>query len=147
MTAEQQSSSNKPLEGLANRDVSQNPINYAIDTSGDLEEFKPSKISRLMQFVTDAVRRHYNMDPTGNDYVLIVATSADKGQSFRVVADSTESQQFLNEDVWAKKMVEKEIMSMKLNESLLIQQAKERLEKEKASGAPVVSPPGSPPQS
>jgi len=103
------------------------------------DEFKPSKVSRLIQLVTDIVKKNYNVDPTGEEYVVAVVTSMDKGQSYRLVADSTEDQRYTfnpnTNEVWAKQMIEKEMMDMKMNENEIITMAKQKLKDEQAREA------------
>ena len=111
--------------------------NVGIDQTED--EFKPSKVSRLIQLVTDVVKKNYNVDPTGEEYVVAVVTSMDKGQSYRLVADSTEDQRYTfdsnKNEVWAKQMIEKEMMDMKMNENEIITMAKQKLKDEQAREA------------
>lgn len=111
--------------------------NVGLDQTED--EFKPSKVSRLIQLVTDIVKKNYNVDPTGEEYVVAVVTSMDKGQSYRLVADSTEDQRYTfnpnTNEVWAKQMIEKEMMDMKMNENEIITMAKQKLKDEQAREA------------
>ena len=100
-------------------------VNFAIDSTED--EFKPSKFSRLSQYVIDELRKAYNIDPTGEAYTVVIATSHDKGQSFKICADSTDDQKMDGVELWSQKMVEKEVRAMKLNEVELINQAKAQL--------------------
>lgn len=122
----QQSSKNNDNndKDFSTRDISKNPINYAIDSTED--EFRPSKFSRLVQFVIDELKRNYNIDPTGESFFLAICTSANKGQSYRIIADSTENQKHRGEDLWSAVMVQKEVAAMKLgeNEKKLIEKAR-----------------------
>lgn len=90
-------------------------VNYAIDSTED--EFKPSKFSRLTQYVVDELRKSYNIDPSGENYTVVIAVSHDKGQSFKIRADSTDNQKLDGIELWSQKMVEKEVRAMKLNET------------------------------
>ena len=118
-----------PPEDYSQRDVSTNPINYAIDSTED--EFKPSKVSRLIQFAVDELKRNYNIDPTGSEYVCIIATSLDKGETFKIICDSTEEQQWLGKEMWSAFKINKEMMDMKLKEDDIIRMAKQKLQEEK----------------
>lgn len=104
--------------------------NVALDQTGLEDEFKPSKLSRLQALVVDELKRNYNIDPTGEEYVLVVASSMNKGQSYVVIADSTDDQRYTRREIWDKSMIDKEMMDMMLNQNEVIEFAKQKLRDE-----------------
>lgn len=102
--------------------------NVALDQTED--EFKPSKLSRMTSLIVDELKKSYNIDPTGEEYTLIIASSLNKGQSFFTIADSTDDQKYVGQEIWGKAMIEKEMMEMKLQEDEIITMAKQKLKDE-----------------
>lgn len=122
-----------PPQNMSGRNVSTDPINFGIDSTED--EFKPSKVSRLIQFAVDEVKRNYNIDPTGEEYCVVIATSLDKGETFKVLCDSTDDQHWLGTDMWSAQKINKEMMDMKLKQDEIINMAKEKLKEEENQDA------------
>lgn len=65
---------------------------------------------KASQRLYDELRAAYNLDPTGQLRAVAVVVSEDGGKTWVVKADSTEVQQFKDQEQWSKVYVESEVV-------------------------------------
>jgi CHASE3 domain sensor protein len=82
------------------------------DDDDDTNSLTP--FERANQSLYDELRKAYNLDPTGKLRAVAVVVSDDMGKTWVVKADSTETQQYKDQEQWSKVYVESEVAKTKV---------------------------------
>lgn len=71
--------------------------------------YQPSKQDKIIQRMLDELQQAFKLDPTGENYSVVVAVTQDNGKIFTIKADSTDSAKYKDVEVLGRPYVEAEV--------------------------------------
>lgn len=76
-------------------------------------EISLTPFEKMVQTMYDRLRSAFNLDPTGEFRGVAVVVTLDRGKTWTIEADSTESQKYGGMEIWSKAYVEAEVTKIK----------------------------------